>query len=151
MAHEPWSHRLLAVNQLSSRPGVPSLRRALPGRSPAARLQLLGSISGDGLRPVDLSGKSARHRSLFGFVARQTVSPGIPWQSGSLDAGGCERIARLAYLRRLRTEAVCNRTRTVCPRAHGRRTGAFKPVHDARRLSRVVENATSKPNGSRQI
>src|ERR1039457_2896727 len=52
-----------------------------------------------GLRPVDLSGKSARHRSLFGFVARQTVSPGIPWQGGSLDAGGGERIAGLAHLR----------------------------------------------------
>src|SRR5271157_1311038 len=101
MAHESGPHRLLAVDQLSSRPGVPSLRPALSRRPPAARLHLLGSVSGDGLRPVDLSRKSARHRSLFGFVAGQTVSPGIPWQGGALDAGGGERIARLAYLRRL--------------------------------------------------
>src|SRR5664280_2458843 len=91
MAHESGPHRLLAIDQLSSRPGVPSLRRALSGRPPAARFHLLGSVSGDGLRPVDLSRKSARHRSLFGFVAGQAVSPGIPWQGGSLDAGGCER------------------------------------------------------------
>src|ERR1017187_5078038 len=31
MAHESGPHRLLAVNQLSSRPGVPSLRRPLSG------------------------------------------------------------------------------------------------------------------------
>src|ERR1035437_5007063 len=127
MAHASGPHRLLTIDQLSSRPGVPSLRRALSGRPPAARLQLLGSVSGDGLRPVDLSGKSARHRSLFGFVAGQAVSPGIPWQGGSLDAGGCERIAGLAYLCRLRAKADCHRTRTVRPRAHGRRSGA-EPV-----------------------
>src|SRR5664280_590682 len=97
MAHESGPYRLLAIDQLPSRPGVPSLRCTLSRRPPAAKLHLLGSVFGDGLRPVDLSGKSARHRSLFGFVAGQTVSPGIPWQGGSLDAGGCERIAGLAY------------------------------------------------------
>src|SRR5665811_1850568 len=86
MAHESGPHRLLAIDQFPSRPGVSPLRRALSGRPPTAWLHLLGSVSGDGLRPVDLSGKSARHRSLFGFVARQTVSPGIPRQGGSLDA-----------------------------------------------------------------
>src|ERR1019366_7852499 len=80
MAHESGPDRLLAIDQLSSRPGVPSLRRTLSRRPPAARLHLLGSVSGDGLCPVDLSRESARHRSLFGFVAGQTVSPGIPWQ-----------------------------------------------------------------------
>jgi Transposase DDE domain len=78
MAHDSGPDRLLAIDQLSSRPGVPSLRRTLSRRPPAARLHLLGSVSGDGLRSVDLSRESARHRSLFGFIARQTVSPGIP-------------------------------------------------------------------------
>ncbi len=78
MAHEPGPHRLLAVNQLSSRPGVPSLRRALSGRPPTARLHLLGPVSGDGFRPVDLSRKSARHRSWFGFVAAASC---ITWDS----------------------------------------------------------------------
>src|SRR5271165_3116798 len=124
MAHESGPHRLFPIDQLSSRPGVPSLRRALSGRPPAAGLHLLGSGSGDGLCPVDLSGKSARHRSLFAFVTGQAVSSGLPWQGGALDAVGCERIAGLAHLRRLRAEADCNRTQTVCPRAHGRRSQA---------------------------
>src|SRR5664280_3169655 len=105
MAHESGPHRLLAIDQLSSRPGVPSLRRALSGRPAAARLQLLGSVSGDGLRPVDLSRKSARHRSLLGFVTGQAVSLGISWQGGALDAGGCERIAGLAHFRRICAKA----------------------------------------------
>src|SRR5216683_2229249 len=80
MAHESGPHCLFAVDQLSSLPRFPSLRRSLSGRPAAARLHLLGSVSGDGLRPVDLSRESARHRGLFGFVAGQALSPGIPWQ-----------------------------------------------------------------------
>src|ERR1035438_3137369 len=94
MAHESGAHRLLAIDQLSSRPRVPSLRRALSGRPTTARPHLLGSVSGDGLRPVDLSGESARHRNLFTFVAGQAISLGIPWQGGALNAGGRKRIAR---------------------------------------------------------
>src|SRR5450759_1479271 len=93
MAHESGPHRLLAIDQLSSRPGVPSLCCALSGRPAGARPHLLGSVSGDGLRSVDLSGESARHRSLFGFVAGQALSPGIQWNGGALEAGGRERIA----------------------------------------------------------
>src|ERR1019366_1485099 len=99
MAHESGAHRILATHQLSSRPRVPALRRALSGRPTTARSHLLESVSGDGLRPVDLSGESARHRNLFTFVAGQAISLGIPWQGGALNAGGRERIARLANLR----------------------------------------------------
>ena len=60
MAHESGPHRLLAVDQLSSRPGVPSLRRALSGRAPAARLLLLGSVSGDGPEGTALEGALGR-------------------------------------------------------------------------------------------
>jgi len=42
MAHESGAHRLLAIDQLSSRPRVPSLRRALSGRPAGARSDLLG-------------------------------------------------------------------------------------------------------------
>src|SRR3989442_10205131 len=99
MAHESGAYRLLAIDQLSSRPRVPSLRRALSGRPAATRPHLLGSVSGDGLRPVDLSRESTRHRSLFTLVAGQALSLGIPWPGSALDAGGRQRIARLAHLR----------------------------------------------------
>src|SRR6266849_9605194 len=49
MAHGSAAHRLLAIDQLSSRPRVTALRRALSGRSAAARPHPLGSVSGDGL------------------------------------------------------------------------------------------------------
>jgi len=43
------------------------LRRALSGRHPAARIFLLGSVSGHGLRATDLSEKFARYRGLSAF------------------------------------------------------------------------------------
>jgi len=55
MAHERGAHRLLAIDQLSSRPRVPSLGRASSGRPAGTTPHLLGSGSGVGLRPVDLS------------------------------------------------------------------------------------------------
>src|ERR1035441_9945210 len=154
MAHESGAHRFLAIDQLSSRPRVPSLRRALSGRPATARPHLLGSVPGDGLRPVDLSGESARHRSLFTCVAGQALPLGIPWPSGALDAGGRERSARLAHLRRFRLPADCNRARIVCPRAHGRRSGR-EPVCSGFDNHRSMSGAVSvgpvpAAQGSRQ-
>src|SRR5713226_4606514 len=83
MAHESGPHRFFAIDQLPSRPGVSPLRRALSGRHPAARIFLLGSVSGHGLRATDLSGKFARHRGLFAFDAGQAVPPGFPRQGGA--------------------------------------------------------------------
>src|SRR5437868_12411837 len=142
MAHESGPHRLLAVDQLSSRPGVSSLRRALSGRLPAARPHLLGPVLGHGLCPVDLSRKSARHRSLFGFVAGQAVSPGIPWQGGALDPGRCQRVAGLANLRRLRPAADRDRAQIVYARAHGRRSGR-EPVRSGFDDHRSVSGTVS--------
>src|SRR3974377_1428920 len=101
MAHESGPHRLLAVGQLSSGPGVSSLRRALSGRPAAAGILLLESVLGDGFRPTHLPRESARHRSLLAFLAGQALSLGIPWQRGALHPGRRERIARLAHLRGL--------------------------------------------------
>jgi hypothetical protein len=70
MAHEPGPHRLLAVDQRSSRPGVSSLRRALSGRPPTAGVLLLAPVFDNGFRPTHLPREFARHRSLFAFVAR---------------------------------------------------------------------------------
>lgn len=43
----------------------------------SARVLVLGSVSDDGLRPVDVPRKLAGHRSLPSFAARQTLPPGF--------------------------------------------------------------------------
>src|SRR3990172_9771625 len=101
MTHESRTHRLCATGGASSTQGVSKMRRPLSRRLLSQELLLLGSVSGDGVRSVDLPGKLARHRGMSSFRARQTVSHGVPRSSGALDVGGCERIARLAHLRGL--------------------------------------------------
>src|SRR5437667_4139676 len=108
----------------------------------AARPHLLGTVLGHGLCPVDLSRKSARHRSLFGFVAGQAVSPGIPWRGGALDPGRCQRVAGLANLRRLRPAADRDRAQIVYARAHGRRSGR-EPVRSGFDDHRSVSGTVS--------
>ena len=83
------------------------MRRPLPRRPLREELFLLGSVSGDGLRPAHLSREPAGHRDLPGRGGRQAVPHGLPHQRGALDAGRCQRIARLAHLRRLRADTDC--------------------------------------------
>ena len=62
--NECWPHRLLPTDRACPREGVPEVWTLLSRRLPPERFLLLGPVSGDGLRAVDLPGKSARHRSL---------------------------------------------------------------------------------------
>ena len=50
-----------------------------------------------GLRPADLPGKPARHRDLPLGPRIETLSHGLPPAGPALDAGRCQRKARLAY------------------------------------------------------
>ena len=50
-----------------------------------------------GLRPADLPGKPARHRDLPIGPRIETLSHGLPPAGPALDAGRCQRKARLAY------------------------------------------------------
>jgi hypothetical protein len=120
MDNESGPHRFLAVDQLSSRAGIPASRQALSGRLAGARPQLLGSVSGDGLRPADLSGAcdiEACLRSLQGNLYHLGFRGRV-----ALDPGGRERNARLAHLRGLCLQVDCDRAPTVCTRAPGRRS-----------------------------
>ena len=64
MVHEPRPHRILPVDQLPSGSRIPPLRKPLRRGSQMARLLLLGSVPLHGVRPADLPGKPARHRSV---------------------------------------------------------------------------------------
>ena len=58
---------------------------------------ITGSGRPVGLRPADLPGKPARHRDLPLGPRIETLSHGLPPAGPALDAGRCQRKARLAY------------------------------------------------------
>ena len=87
---------------------------ALPRRFLSEKFLLLGSVSFDGIRPADLSGKPPRHRDVPAFDARQTLPYGIRRQGSALDTGRCERVARLADLRGLRAGLDWHGTAVIC-------------------------------------
>src|SRR5659263_98406 len=91
MVDEPWPHRLLSTDRTCAKQGIPEMCGPVSWRRPPARLLLLGSVSGNGLRPVDLSRKPARHRSVSTLDRWQALSHGISRQDGAHDIGRCER------------------------------------------------------------
>src|SRR5580692_4605492 len=101
MRDEHRAYRLLAAGRVPSPPTVPQLLRPIWWWSLSENFVLLGSVSGDGIRSVDLPRESSQHRSLPRFHRRQALPHGIPWKGGTFDVGRCERITRLANLRRL--------------------------------------------------
>src|SRR6516162_1522270 len=101
MRHELWPHRVCTADRASAPQGVSQVRGPLSWKPLREKLLLLGSVSGHGLRPAHLSRKPTRHRDLPGGGGRQAVPHGLPQPGGTLDAGRCQRIARLAHLRRL--------------------------------------------------
>ena len=60
------------------------MRFPLRWRALRETLLPLGPVSGDGLRPTDLSRKLARHRDLPASGRRQTLPHGFPYQHGTL-------------------------------------------------------------------
>ena len=72
-----WSHRLRAAHVPCLADHLPTVRRSLPWRILGVQLLLLGPVSGDGLRSVDLPREPARYRSMPSLGERQVVSHGI--------------------------------------------------------------------------
>src|SRR5229473_1742911 len=124
MRDEHWAHRLLSVGRVPSPPTIPEVRRPIWRWSLSEKFVLLGSVSGDGVRSVDLPRESSRHRSVPSFRQRQALPHGIPRQGGALDLGRCQRSAQLADLRRLRAGFDRHRPAAACPRSDWRRSGA---------------------------
>src|SRR5229473_2004623 len=101
--HEQWTelvfatHWSLAPARVS--PMCATLRRQLSG----AEFFLLGPVSRDGVCAAELPGNSAGHRRLPRLVRTPAVSSGNPRPDLAQHAGRCQRVARLADLRRLRS------------------------------------------------
>src|SRR6516162_6279519 len=103
MVDESWPNRLFATARAPTAQGVSEVRHPIRWRFSLERVLLLGSVSGNGIRSVDLSRESTRHRGVPTLDRMQSLSHGIPWQCGPFDAGRRQREARLAHLRRFRT------------------------------------------------
>jgi hypothetical protein len=69
------------------------------GDQPGADAVLRRALSGHGIRAVDLPGESTRHRNLLVGADLETLFHGLPRSGTTLDAGRCQRGARLAHLR----------------------------------------------------
>src|ERR1700687_5287888 len=104
MRDELWPHGVCATRRAFTSQGVSQVRGPLSWGPLREELLLLGSVSGDGVRPAYLSREPAGYRNLLGRGGRQAVPHGIPHERGALDASRRQRIARLAHLRRLRAE-----------------------------------------------
>ena len=59
---------------------------------------LCRAISGDGVRPTDLSGEPARYRDVSVGASVEALPYGLSRTCAAFDAGRCQRGARLAYL-----------------------------------------------------
>src|SRR3989338_10850363 len=64
MAYEYRQNHFRPSHGAFAASGVPQMCPALPRRLQSKNIFMPRSISGDGLRPVELPGKPARHRSL---------------------------------------------------------------------------------------
>ena len=154
MVHEPWPHRFLSTDRTCAKQGIPEMCGPVSWRRPPERLLLLGSVSGNGLGPVDLPRKPARHRSVSTLDKRQAQSHGLSRQGVAHHIGRCQRVPRLAHLRRLCAGLDPDRATTLCTGSPGRRSGA-QPVrarlHNHRPVSIAVPvGQVSQAQGRRQ-
>ena len=80
---------------------IPQMRRTLSWRTKNIELLLFRSVFEHGLRTVNISRESPRHRILSALDARTPVSHGLSGKNFQEHTGRCKRKSRLANLRRL--------------------------------------------------
>jgi hypothetical protein len=95
-------------------------RRSLRWQLPCSQSLLYRSVSSVGFRPVDLSGKSSRYRSLPYRTICEALSHGDSLSDKAFDIGRRKRAPRLENLRRLRSTADCSSSKII-------RRGRFQP------------------------
>src|ERR1039457_5033719 len=101
---EPGQAGVCASDGTHAADDIPSLRDAVSGRTQGEDFLVPGSVPVHGVRAVDLSGEPSGHRSLLACLAFQALSPWDSFGHGAQYAGQRQHGARLAHLRRRRTE-----------------------------------------------
>src|SRR6516162_2899546 len=105
LRRRPHVHRQDVVRAAHGFCAVDDVREdcgAVQRRSSGANAVLRRTISSHGVCSTDLSGEPARYRNLPVGPGVETLSPGFPRTGAALDAGRCQRDARLAYSCRTR-------------------------------------------------
>src|SRR5215469_17529414 len=123
--HEQWTEPVCTTHQSLAPARVSPVCGTLRWQLPGPELFLLGPISLHGLRAVELPGKSARHCCLPAFARTPVVSSGNPRPDLAQHAGRCQRVARLADLRRLRSGIDWGSTPTLSRRRFGNRARQY--------------------------
>lgn len=132
--------RIYPSHELHAHEQLPSMRRSLSGQLQRQELFLSRSVSGHGLCPADLSGKSSGYRSLSEIAEQKALPHGHSRYGVPKHAGRSKRAARLAHIRRLcsspdrqcqkavygRTNHPRSGTNGVCPGCDHHRS---MPVH----------------------
>ena len=116
VADESRQNALCPVDGFSPGLRIPQMRRAVSWTLQGPKFFLLGSFSLLGLRPTDLPGKPARHRSLSAVGAAEALSFGYPGTSIPQYFGQRQRRAGLADLRRLCPGVDLPSPSALCPR-----------------------------------
>ena len=121
---------------------LPTFRRCVSkyqGRFQSKNILVPRPISMHGFRPDYSSGKSARYRDLSAISKQEAVSYGHPRKSFKVDTCRCQRKARLANIRRIRTKSYRYSQRIIPRRLVSRRPGrnniCFGLNHDRPLLS----------------
>ncbi len=141
-------------NPVCTAHGLPALDDICPvcpavwRRSWHPHTALCRAVPGHGVRSIDLSGESARYRGVSFGASGEALPHGLARTGSTLDAGRCQRVARLAYLLRVRSAADRQSTGAVCQRGLRRGTGQYRlcaRCHDHRSVSVDVSGGRFAP------
>lgn len=108
---------------LNATTNLSSLRVQIQGRFQSKNILMSRSVSMHGFRPDYSSGKSARYRDLSPISKQEAVPYGHPRTSFKVDSSRCQRKARLAHIRRIRTKPYWYSQRIIPRRLVSRRPG----------------------------
>lgn len=134
---EPRTNRVCSTHQFLFSQRVQSLRLAIPRQQECALILLLGSVTGNVVRPTDLLREPSRHRSLASGTTRKAVPQRHRWPSETIHVGRCQREPRLENLFRACTLSISWSFKT---RAFGQ-PASFPPLMTVRASNCILPKA----------
>ena len=136
--HEHWQDAVRPAHGFFALDDLCPVCHTLWWRQGRSRADLRGAVPGHGLRPADLPREPARHRSVFVGAGGEALPHGLSRTDSALDAGRCQRVARLAHLCRFRATSDRSGQGVVCERGLGAgfvEYGVCTRLHDHRPVS----------------